>query len=98
MPKSKLGKWTVGLIFTFFIAFSFLMLMAFSGQEGGDTIFDNLLLGIPGIIAALSGILAFVTAVISIFKYKDRSVLVILAAIIGLIIVFFLSGEFIFPH
>lgn len=98
MPKTKIGKWTVGFLALFFVSFATLMIMAATGQQGGDTFMDNLYLGIPGILAAISAITAFITGVISIFKYKDRSIAVIVAAVLGFIVLFFLAGEFIFPH
>lgn len=64
-----------------------------SGQAGGDTIFDNLYISIPMLLAGLSGIAAFVVGLISIVKSKERSPLVYIATLIGLLIVVFLAGE-----
>ncbi|MBI2670751.1 hypothetical protein HYX18_02130 [Candidatus Woesearchaeota archaeon] len=69
-----------------------------SGQGGGATLFDNLVLTIPIFLAGISGILAFFTGIISIVKSKERSVLVFLATAIGLFVLIFVLGEFLFPH
>jgi hypothetical protein len=97
-PKTSPGKWSLYLIGGFFLCLAFLILMAASGQRGGETFSDNLMLAIPGLLAALCGIAAFCTAIIAIFKSKERSVLVFLAALIGLGILLFCLGEFLFPH
>jgi hypothetical protein len=50
------------------------------------------------IIGLTSAIAAFVTGLISIVKSRERSILVFLAAIIGLLVLIFCLGEVIFPH
>jgi hypothetical protein len=46
----------------------------------------------------ISGIAAFVTGLISMIKSKERSILVFLAAVVGLYALIFFLGEFLFPH
>jgi len=84
MPKTKLGKWAGRLIAAFFLSFLTLILFILSGQKPRNTL--NLYLGIPGICAAISGIAAFFTGAVSIIKFRERSILVILATIIGFIV------------
>ena len=84
MPKTKLGKWAGGLITAFFLSFLTLILFIRSGQKPGNTL--NLYLGIPGICAAISGTAAFFTGALSIIKFRERSILVIVATIIGFIV------------
>jgi hypothetical protein len=50
------------------------------------------------IIGLASGIAAFVTGLISIIKSRERSILVFLAVIVGLLVLIFCLGEVIFPH
>lgn len=98
MPKTKLGKYAaicLGLLVAFLLIGN---LFVASGQERGDAFSDNLLVSIPMTLAGLSGIAAFVFGLFALFKSKDRSVLVILAALVGLVIVFFLAGELFFPE
>lgn len=98
MPKTKIGKWSVGLLIAFIVFLVIGNIIVASGQEGGDTIFDNLYISIPMILAALCAIAALITGLVSIIKNKERSVLVIIATLIGLIITWFVFGELLIPH
>ena len=98
MSKTKLGKWSVGLIVVFFVLFALLQTLVMSGQKGGETFSDNLLLTIPGFSMAISGILAFFTGIFGIIKRKERSVLVFVATAIGLFVLLFVLGEILSPH
>ena len=98
MPRTLLGKWSIGLIITFFLLFAALIFLAASGQEGGDTFFSNLTLAIPGLGAGAAGVLAFFTGIIGIIRGKERSVLVFAAAAIGLLVLLFVLGEILSPH
>ena len=88
MPKTKLGKWAVGLIAVFFVSILSVILFSRSGHRPGE-----LYLRIPGICAAISGTAAFFTAAISLFRFKDRSFLVIFISIIGFLITLIVIGE-----
>jgi hypothetical protein len=98
IPKTKLGKWSVGSMLGFFLFFGLLNLFIALGERGGDTFFSNLLLAIPGLLAALSGIAAFVIGVVSIIKSKERAVLVFVAVILGSFILLFVAAELLFSH
>jgi hypothetical protein len=98
IPKTTLGKWSVGLVGGLIIFFALLLLMVAIGQRGGETFFSNLALAIPGMLAALSGIAGFFTGIVSIIKSKDHSLLVLLSTGIGLVVLIFCLGEFLFPH
>jgi len=74
------------------------MLLAASGQQGGETFFDNPLLAFSGLFAAICGTLAFLTGIAAIVKNKERAALVSVSVIIGGFVIFFLLGEFLFPH
>jgi len=88
MPKTKLGKWAVGLIAVFFFSILSVILFGHSGHRPGE-----LYLIIPAICAAISGTAAFFTAAISLFRFKDRSFLVIFISIIGFLITLIVIGE-----
>jgi cytochrome bd-type quinol oxidase subunit 2 len=98
IPKTRLGKWSVWLIVTFILLFVVFQLLVASGQRGGATFFSNLALSVPMLIAAISGISAFFTGIITIIKSRERSVLVFIATIAGFFILFFVSGELLVPH
>jgi len=97
-PKTHLGKWTVGLIIAFFIFLAVFFMFVNLGERGGDTIFSNLKLLIPYSIAVLSAVASFFTGIISVFKNKERSVLVFLSVILGFLIFLWILAEFLFPH
>ena len=97
-PKTTLGKWSVALMVAFIVLLAIFQILVASGQRGGETFFSNLILTIPMLIAGVSGISAFVTGLIGIIKNKERSVIVYLAALIGLFVLFFWIGEIVFPH
>ena len=80
-----------------FIFFSFFFLIA-SGERGGETFFSNLLLTIPFLLAAISGIGAFLMGLISIVRNKERSFLVFVSTGIGMIILVWCTSEILFPH
>lgn len=98
LPKSTLGRWSIGLIGSLVLFFALLALLAASGQRGGETFSDNLALAVPGLLAAISGIAAFFTGLIAIIKNKERSALVFLSAFIGLDVLIFCLGEVLSPH
>ena len=67
-------------------------------QEGGKTFFDNLWISIPMLGAGAAAITAFFTGIIAIVRNKERSILVILGALIGLLVLWFVVGEILVPH
>jgi UDP-N-acetylmuramyl pentapeptide phosphotransferase/UDP-N-acetylglucosamine-1-phosphate transferase len=67
------------LIIAFFLFVAVCLILGALGQGGGDTFFSNLTLGIPGLLAGVSAVSAFLTGIISIIKSRERSVLVFLA-------------------
>jgi hypothetical protein len=84
------GLFVVGLVT--------LMGAAASGQEGGDTLLDNLWLGIPGVVAGASALASLVLGAIAVIKSRERSVATLVAVVISAIVAFFLVGEFTVPH
>ena len=84
MPKTRIGKWSVGLLLLFGL---FVLMIILIGRRPGDP-----RVVIPGLCAAASGVATFVTALIGLFKQKDRTFLVVFCAVIG----FFVSLMVIF--
>ena len=98
VPKTTLGKWSVILVGVFFVLIVVFQLLVASGQRGGMTFFSNLVLTIPMLVAGICGVSAFVTGLAGIIRSRERSVIVYLAAAIGLFVLLFWLGEVIFPH
>ena len=103
MPKTRLAKWSTGfgVFFTAFMIISPILTSLNQGQEGDETQMNYAtrpFLIVLGLLAMASGLLAFVTGIISLFKYKERTILIYITTFIGLLAVVFLFGEFLFPH
>ncbi len=81
MPKTKLGKWAVALLVVFFV--SLLIVLIFLNVIGFRRGSVETL--VPAIFMMIAGMATFVTGAVSLFKFKDRSLLVILATIFGFI-------------
>ena len=102
MPKTTLGKWSVGLAVAGFLLFVVFIIEVIFGFRGGDTLdlsdFSQILPGIPIMLAGVSLISALVTGIIGIVKFKERNVLVFLATAAGLFVLLLVLGEFLYPH
>jgi hypothetical protein len=105
MPKTILGKWSFGLIIAmpllFVIGMSFTNSLYESVPAGGTILRDIVsrpALAITMLAGMASGISAFITGLIAIFKQKERTILVYAATIVGAALTLFLIGEFLFPH
>ena len=89
MPKTKLGKWAgvlTAVSLVLFIAL-YLGINLLRVQPGA------LLIRIIGICAMMSGVAAFVTGAVSQIKFKDHSVVVIAATVLGSLAILFLIIE-----
>jgi hypothetical protein len=102
MPKTRLGKWAVGLGIALVVLTAISLL--FAAAIGGDpaVIAGNPLLSILSIILSvmftLTGPLSFIVGIFTIVKHKEWSVCVPLAVLYVLAALMFVLGEFLFPH
>lgn len=102
LPTTNLGKWSIGLAIASFLLLAVFLIEVALGLRGGDTLdFSDLSqLGpaIPILLAGVSFVSALVTGLIGIVKDRERSVLVFLAAAMGLFVLLLVLGEFLAPH
>ena len=99
LPQTTLGKWSVGLIIAFFLLLATgMFVVQVLRQEGGETFFDNLWISITMLGAGACAIAALFTGIISIWRYKERSVFVFIATLMGFFVLWFVLGEIIVPH
>ena len=103
VPKTRLGKWSVRLIAAFLLLFFLAQIVVAIGRIQGafDTgLFNFYQILIPAAIipAGICGVAAFLTGLISIIKYKERSILVFISCVFGFLVLTFVLGEFLFPH
>ena len=93
LPKSYLGRWSVGLAAAnILLNVLFLVLVARGGLGPGPVA------PIANATTGISGIAALVTGLISVTRSKERSILVFLALVVGLFTLLFFLGEFLVPH
>ena len=105
MPKTNLGKWSVGLILVMFVLLfigSSLTDSLYESVPAGDTLFADII-GRPALALSMlvgfgAGISALVTGLISILKKKERALLVYVSTLVGAALTLFLIAEFLFPH
>jgi hypothetical protein len=89
MPKTRLGRWAGGLLAVFLMFLVVLILgMKLAGLARGTP-----LIIVLGTCMMFSGIATFVTAVISQVKFKDHSIVVMAATVIGSIAFLFIIVE-----
>ncbi|OGY24967.1 MAG: hypothetical protein A2Z11_04860 [Candidatus Woykebacteria bacterium RBG_16_43_9] len=100
IPKTQLGKWSIGLIIALFLSLGlFVLLITISGLVGkGDDTFDlsdplTIITLLPLLAAGSAGVAAFFTGITSIWRDKERSILVFAATAIGFYVLFFAVGE-----
>lgn len=98
MPKTKYGKWSVGLILGFVLFLAIFFIVVKMDYRGGDTFFSNPLLAIPILISGICGVMSMITGVLALFKEKERSVFVYISILLGLFVSIFVLGEIITPH
>ncbi len=105
IPKTKLGKWSLGLAAAMpgllFIGMSFTTLLYESVPAGGTILKDiavRPVLALTMLAGMVSGISAFIIGLIAIIRQNERALLVYGATLIGALLIIFLLGELIFPH
>ena len=105
MPKTKLGKWSVGLIIAMLILFA--MGSSFTNSlygaiPSGITIWADIaarpFLALSMLTGMALGISAAISGVLGITTQKEHALLVYFSTSIGTLLVVFLIMEILFPH
>ena len=100
LPKSSLGRWSVGLAAAFILLF--VLLQTFYAYVHRNPVPNPappspvILMGV--VADYISGIGSFVTGLISIIKSKERSILVFLVVAVCFFALIWLLGEVLIPH
>ena len=95
-PHTRLGRLAVWLGAAFFVLFlinSFVFMPSTS-----DASWRHVVLPFYGIFMLLCGFGAGVTGTIAVVREQERSWLVLLTILPGLLVLFLVLGEFLFPH
>jgi hypothetical protein len=105
MPKTILGKWSLGLIIAMpllFVTGTSFTNSLYRSVPAGDTILADIAsrpaLALSMLAGFTSGISAFITGLIAIIKQKERALAVYLATLIGAVLILYLIAEISFPH
>ena len=87
MPRTKLGKWSVGLnaFFLIAIAASCVLVLILKILNFDDHWWD-----VTVAVAFPASIIALITGILAVRKYKERSVLVFLSILIGICSILFI--------
>lgn len=96
MPKTKLGKWSIGLFGFAVLCFIFTNIVASLGQTGGKRFQDNLLISIPMLLLAICGVSSFIVGLLGIIKSQERSALVYIITFLGFLLTLLIIGELLF--
>ena len=104
VPKSKISKWSFGLIIIapilFYIGVSFVGF--YETVPAGRTILHDIIAR-PGLALSMlggffSGIAAFFCGIIGIIRKKDYSVFVFISTVLGFFVSLWIIAEILFPH
>ena len=105
LPKTKLGRWSLGLAVAMPVFLSIGMFVTtplYESVPAGNTILEDIILrpalALTMLTGMVSGVSAFIVGLIAIIRRKERAVLVYVATSAGAFITIFLLGELIFPH
>jgi len=87
MPKTKLGKWSVGLntLFLISVVISIILVKVFRILSFDDHWWD-----VTVAITFPASIIALLTGILSVKKYEERSVLVHISIFVGVCTIFFI--------
>jgi hypothetical protein len=95
-PQTTLGWWAAWLGIAFAVLFlinSFVFM-----PSSSDAAWRHLILPFYGIFMLLCGLAAGIVGLVAVIRQHERSWLVWLTLLPGLLVLFLLLGEFLFPH
>ena len=84
LPKTSLGRWSVGLAAAFILLFALFVVLTALGGVGPGPVRLTMVVAV-----GISGIAALVTGLISIIKSKEWSILVFSIVVVGLLVLIF---------
>jgi hypothetical protein len=80
------------------LVFALLQVLVAAGQAGGEDVLDNPLMGLAGLVFAAAAVTALVSGTTAVVHRRDRSPVVLLGWLLGLLVVLLLLGELFVPH
>ena len=104
-PKTKPGKWSVGLVILMPILFvigSSLSGSLYDSVPSGGTILADIsarpILALTMLAGMAAGIAGFITGLLALIKGKEKTILVYLSTLLGGLLLLYLVAEVVFPH
>ncbi len=91
MPHTASGRWSVASFVVLLLGATVLFAAATSGQTGGEAIFDNLWLGIPGILGLVGATISMITGLIAVIRRHERAITVVFAVIVSTLVFMFVA-------
>lgn len=88
LSTTTMGKWATGLTLAFVVFLAIKM----------TTLAATIRLPLPTPAIAVIGMVGFIMGLLAFFRDKDRSVMVIITLVIGLLLTIWVGAEIIFPH
>ena len=93
IPRTRAGAWTVGLFVAHVVAMVMFFLLALARDIPTESFFDRPELAVTLLIGALAAFATTIVGATSISRRIDRSPVVMLATILGLLPSLFFLGE-----
>jgi len=97
-PSTRPGRWSLLLLAVAVVLFAVANIAVATGQEGGETVFDNLWISVPMLGAGATVLTAGGFAGFAIIRRRERSLPVAGVMAFGLLVFLFLVGEISSPH
>ena len=105
MPKTKLGRWSIGLILAMFILFIIglsLPNILYESAPSSNTFLDDIvnrpLLALSMLTGVSAAISALITGLVALLKGKERAILVYGSTLVGGAVTLFVISMFLFPN
>jgi len=91
-PSTRGGRWSIALTGLFMVFLLVHTILIITGQRGGHTFLSNPWLAAALMGASSSSVASFLVGTVSIIRYRERSIFVILCAFIGLMVAAGVAG------
>jgi hypothetical protein len=88
LPKTILGKWSLGTILVGILLYMIFFIVVRLGYRSGVNVPAS-----PTILLFISAIASMVIGIISVIKNKERSILIFITIVMGLLALVFLVGD-----
>jgi magnesium-transporting ATPase (P-type) len=85
-PRTRVGWWAIGLLLACFVSVASTLTLVGVGRRGGDTFFSNPSLWLTLLVTQGFAIAEVIVGALAVFRRKERSLLVILAIVWGLLV------------